>query len=416
MVDDEVLEFEFSDGQTVRCDPGHLWTVSTRYTRHSHYPMRLAKRSATDAARQAEFARLRAIAAEACEQSVGADTATISRLTGLAINTVRTFAKQAALPYLVGSGSGHARFYAVDEFIEAWIAHLDHAPANRQPLLKTVEAREIAEAFRVQDGRANFAVQLSGSLVLPEAALAVNPYFLGAWLGDGSSRAGAITVGADELDVMRPLLEAEWGPVVRDEHLADGRTHTLHFGRKDPSKCVSGHDANWHVTSGGNRFCRSCRYCERTHVSSPLRAVLDRLGVLYNKRIPAEYLRASSAQRLALLQGLMDTDGTVDVKGSCELTLCDERLATDALELIRSLGIKASMNESDAAITSTDGQGVRTRRIVGTGTASTSRRQRRSFGCRGSWSVRPGMSARPRTGSTSPTCDLSGVLRVAASG
>jgi hypothetical protein len=81
-----------------------------------------------------------------------------------------------------------------------------------------------------------------------------------------------------------------------------------------------------------------------------------------------EYLRASREQRLALLQGLMDTDGTVDVNGSCELCLCNERLINDALELIRSLGIKASMTDSDAMITEDDpdNPGQKRRRVTGT--------------------------------------------------
>lgn len=63
-----------------------------------------------------------------------------------------------------------------------------------------------------------------------------------------------------------------------------------------------------------------------------------------DKHIPTAYLRASKGQRLALLQGLMDTDGTIDDNGNCELSHPDKRLVTDALDLIRSLGIRASVS------------------------------------------------------------------------
>ena len=56
-----------------------------------------------------------------------------------------------------------------------------------------------------------------------------------------------------------------------------------------------------------------------THTSFQGR--LRRLGLLGNKHIPAAYLRAGYAQRLALLQGLMDTDGYVNEQGHCEITL-----------------------------------------------------------------------------------------------
>lgn len=57
-----------------------------------------------------------------------------------------------------------------------------------------------------------------------------------------------------------------------------------------------------------------------------------------NKRIPAIYKRASVHQRLALLQGLMDTDGCVSSTGNIEFSTSSERLADDVLDLCRSLG------------------------------------------------------------------------------
>jgi len=59
------------------------------------------------------------------------------------------------------------------------------------------------------------------------------------------------------------------------------------------------------------------------------------------KPIPAEYLRASAKQRLALLQGLMDTDGTVtNGNGTAELCLANRPLLEQAWELVCSLGHK----------------------------------------------------------------------------
>ena len=42
---------------------------------------------------------------------------------------------------------------------------------------------------------------------------------------------------------------------------------------------------------------------------------LRELNVLGNKHIPDAYMRASYEDRLALLQGLVDSDGTVSEKG-----------------------------------------------------------------------------------------------------
>jgi len=56
--------------------------------------------------------------------------------------------------------------------------------------------------------------------------------------------------------------------------------------------------------------------------------------------IPPSYLRASARQRLALLQGLMDSAGEVSQDGSeCRLAGVTEPFAEQALELLRSLGM-----------------------------------------------------------------------------
>ena len=59
------------------------------------------------------------------------------------------------------------------------------------------------------------------------------------------------------------------------------------------------------------------------------------------KHIPVAYLRASAKQRLALLQGIMDTDGCV-VAGqtTCQIALSNRRLMDDVRELVLSLGHK----------------------------------------------------------------------------
>ena len=67
-------------------------------------------------------------------------------------------------------------------------------------------------------------------------------------------------------------------------------------------------------------------------------------NILEEKRIPAAYLRASVSQRLSLLQGLMDTGGSVASNGTCQISQNSRKLAYDVLELIRSLGIVTRIN------------------------------------------------------------------------
>jgi hypothetical protein len=83
---------------------------------------------------------------------------------------------------------------------------------------------------------------------------------------------------------------------------------------------------------------------------SRLRSLLRKMDVLDRDRIPAEYLRASLPQRLALLQGLMDHDGTVE-DGSYRLNVATPALASAATELLRSAGVKVPFDGTQTTLT-----------------------------------------------------------------
>jgi replicative DNA helicase len=84
-----------------------------------------------------------------------------------------------------------------------------------------------------------------------------------------------------------------------------------------------------------------CQTCRAHHGTA--QAILRSMGVLGNKHIPAEYLRASEAQRRALLAGLLDTDGYAMPGGTAQFAVTSQRLAQGVLELVLSLGYRASM-------------------------------------------------------------------------
>ena len=81
---------------------------------------------------------------------------------------------------------------------------------------------------------------------------------------------------------------------------------------------------------------------------NPLTRKLQALGVrihCHHKFVPEDYLFASVEDRLALLQGLFDNDGTVHKDGMCvEYNTTSHQLAKDVLHLARSLGGSAWMS------------------------------------------------------------------------
>lgn len=65
----------------------------------------------------------------------------------------------------------------------------------------------------------------------------------------------------------------------------------------------------------------------------------------FNKAVPDFYKFGSIDTRWAILQGLMDTDGTVDKRGHCSFATVSEQLAKDVKFLVNSLGGLATVNK-----------------------------------------------------------------------
>jgi hypothetical protein len=77
---------------------------------------------------------------------------------------------------------------------------------------------------------------------------------------------------------------------------------------------------------------------------NPLKEKLRELGVCtysYSKFVPKDYLYSSISQRLELLRGLMDTDGTSSPCGTVRFNTSSPQLRDDVLFLFRSLGCRA---------------------------------------------------------------------------
>lgn len=363
VVEREVFEVTLSDGQKVLADGDHWWVASSRRMRLNRRESLSvnsahAKRKKVDQRRAAQQSHLRELAAVASAHKVGASSRQIADVLGIKTGTARAYLSEHQVPYLTSPGSGRERIYPLDEAVHTWAKHLeaqwDSDISRRSPAEKVVTTHEMAASLRVDGDRPNWSIATCAPANFPEADLPVDPYLLGAWLGDGTARTGAVTVGAADRAEMTYLL-TESRPVTRVEQASGRSTVTLHFGRLNPDRCVRNHDDAW-VPVGESRYCRTCRR-DGQHdapVNEGLSMYLKALGVLRNKHIPAIYRRASAEQRLAVLQGLMDTDGHIDARGGCELTLCDKQLAEDALDLIRSLGIKASVHASQAGYTLTD--------------------------------------------------------------
>jgi hypothetical protein len=140
------------------------------------------------------------------------------------------------------------------------------------------------------------------ALDLPEAMLPIAPYVLGYWLGNGKASDGSFCAHEDDVKYIVAAIEGSGfsvGPAQRKSTNSKGDTHTI-YG---------------------------------------LGGLLKAAGLWKNKHVPSVYLRASSAQRLELIRGLMDSDGHANkVRSEQVFTTVDPALYVAFKDLIASMG------------------------------------------------------------------------------
>jgi len=273
MTDRECWELTFSSGEKIVADAEHLWVTETVEDRRRTWVERNVPRKRLPVGADAELA-----AVDAARTNLGTEPVSVRDLT-------RTL---------------------------GWNDQRDSTPDN-----EPVTTAQIA-ATLVAGGKANHAVRVMPGLVLREASLPLDPYVLGAWLGDGHSAAPRLTTV--------------------DQGIVDRI-------RAAGVECEPNGRMLYRLTIPGTYRQKGIGLTE----------VLRQLGVLGDKHIPASYLRASDRQRRDLLAGLLDTDGTVSpAGGQVQYTSTSRRLAEDVLELIASLGYRPRLREGRATLNGKD--------------------------------------------------------------
>lgn len=257
--------------------------------------------------------------------------------------------------------------------------HLWETSTHNKKTNQVRTTAEIVDTLTVPSGHgkkvANHRIDVAGPVALPGQELPIPPYVLGYWIGDGTTGASTLTcgpldwaemetqLGLEGLEVeqrrgdkncfaTRPKTEWEWiEPTldevrgnslldaetifkVREMHKSGHRTYELgHLFNIKPNNLHGILTGKFHRSVGG--WIRPAR-----DKSDSLWARLRDLGILDKKAIPQIYMEASVEQRLALLQGLMDTDGDINKSGRCTFSQSDLPLCEQVYDLLLSLGQK----------------------------------------------------------------------------
>jgi len=194
------------------------------------------------------------------------------------------------------------------------VAAADHNWVTREYRSTQNQKWTVQTTLDILNNRNKQNVPCGKQVRLPETDLPVDPYVFGAWLGDGHNAGARIYTHRDDASQMRENLRMETRYHEDKKGLG---VIALSDERHNPGRAGGAHG-----------------------VSAGLRSM--NLSQGQNKYIPTVYLRSSVEQRMELLRGLLDTDGSADKRGRIEFTSSQPSLAEGFAELLLSLGYSFS--------------------------------------------------------------------------
>lgn len=177
------------------------------------------------------------------------------------------------------------------------------------------------QIFATQSKRfqSHFRGYRAGLLKFPKRKVDLDPYLLGVWLGDGTSRELRITSADEEIiDYCRRTAKA-WGG-------------SISMSQKPGQKA---YDIGFRIKAG---------------IYNPLWFLFKDLGLPNNKHIPEMYLVNSEETRLRLLAGLIDSDGYLHHNGY-QIAQTSYVLARQIKYLADTLGFRTSIKHKKTICT-----------------------------------------------------------------
>ena len=174
------------------------------------------------------------------------------------------------------------------------------------------ETKELFAALKEKDGRCRYYIPKREIVSGSHKPLWVSPYALGAWLGDGRNQNPDICGSENDYAIVQKIID-------------------------------DGYELAWYT----KHKTTDVRYYGFKY----LREDLQKYGMCHSRKrvpkyIPDEYLIADIEQRLELLAGLLDTDGSLIKKEHrYQFTTNEPILRDDFISLVNSFGWRTSVSE-----------------------------------------------------------------------
>ena len=187
------------------------------------------------------------------------------------------------------------------------------------PSVKTTDELR-SDGLKLDNGYRFHVRQVSGYETHTDQPLPFDPYWFGYWLGDGVTGTAKIGVCSEDFPHVYARMKSIY-PTLSTwaDHGKKNGFHNMYFGR------VYSKTGETHTDKRG-----------RTGPLS-LNTWIKRLG---GKQIPDEYIYASREDRMALMAGMIDSDGSVGIDGRVVFTNSNLTLIEQFSQLVSSLGMR----------------------------------------------------------------------------
>ncbi|UYL04997.1 hypothetical protein DIDNDMLP_00006 [Klebsiella phage KP13-7] len=180
---------------------------------------------------------------------------------------------------------------------------------NKTKTLSTKELIPLLEKYKSRSKPARMFIEHCETIEFDETTTNFDPYMVGLWLGDGNTKSNKLTHSKDDYLFYKSYFNDEISDYLKDERKNDCGYSKINFDFK--------------------QFIRDGK-----------------------KYIPDEYIFTSVENRLKLLQGLMDSDGTAERTGMYLQFFNNNKDIIDSFRLILStLGIKSTVVEKQKTYT-----------------------------------------------------------------
>lgn len=178
-----------------------------------------------------------------------------------------------------------------------WVVEVDNTKITRTtkeliPILK--RSKSVGQSVRIRNH--------DGVDYKHRDDLLISPYMFGYWLGDGTRSSGRFTIADYNYEFIKSKFES-FGYIINDFKRDTRVKHSGYF------------DINGFVK------------------------ILKSENVFLNKHIPEKYIFSSKSQRIELIRGLMDSDGSVNKTGHCEFYNKNELIIDSFRNILSSLGV-----------------------------------------------------------------------------